>query len=53
MQAIVWYFTCILIPLVGISHASRMIMLSLLPARVEEHMRKKDMPALTDPCLRN
>jgi len=34
LQAPVWVFLCVLMPLVGVSHASRMILLSLLPARL-------------------
>jgi len=34
MQAIFWIFFCVLMPLVGVNYASRMVFLSVLPARL-------------------
>jgi len=34
LQAPIWIFVCVLMPLVGVSYASRMILHSLLPARL-------------------
>ena len=40
MQALIWNFVCVLTPLVGISYASRMILLSLLPTGVGDRLRR-------------
>jgi hypothetical protein len=36
----VWIFICVLMPLAGISYASRMFMLSLLPGAMTERFRQ-------------
>ena len=39
MQGLIWIYVCVLIPLVGISYASRMILLSLFSAGVGDSLR--------------
>jgi hypothetical protein len=39
MQAILWIFFCVLMPLVGVNYASRMVFLSVLPAQLSARER--------------
>ena len=48
MQALIWNFVCVLIPLVGINYALRMILLSFLPAGVGDRRLSHREPARND-----
>jgi len=47
MRSLIWILICVLIPLVGITCALRMILLSLLPERFAGN-RSPDIPGLPD-----
>jgi len=40
LQAPVWVFVCVLMPLVGIGYASRMFILALLPGGIRDRFRR-------------
>ena len=40
IQAPIWIFVCVLMPLVGIGNASRMFLFSLLPGGMRERFRQ-------------